>query len=189
MRVLLGGLVGAAASAAAWFYIEYATKHELGWLAIAVGLVTGLCINAAAPAGAAQSYGRAALAVVLTLAAIVGGRGVYAKVMQNMSQVTAIMPAAGAKPPGDAPAQAAQTEGATEETAAAATRQDERQAVSTPRGKGRLPKPTIQDYKEAEVVWMALAALIAYLTGKGSGKAGPMAVTPTAPEETAGTSA
>ena len=185
MRALLGGLVGAAASAAAWFFIEYATKHELGWLAIAVGLVTGLCVNAGAPAGAAQSYGRAALAVALTMVAIVGGRAVYAKVMQNMIQVTSTMPAAPTLPPGAVSAETEQAEEAgtaEEETVAAANEQGERQATGALNGKSRIPKPTVNSYKELVVVWMALAALAAYLTGKGSGKVGPVAVEPNLPE-------
>ncbi len=189
MRVLLGGLVGAAASAAAWFFLEYATKQEFGWLAIAVGLVTGLCVNAAAPAGAAQSYGRAALAVALTLVAIVGGRMVYAKVMQNVSQVATLRPAAEADLPGDAPAQTEEDDAVggdpTEVPLVDADR--EREAGRTPGGKGRLSQPSMNDYKEAEVVWMALAALAAYLTGKGSGKAGPTTVEPMASEGTTST--
>ncbi len=176
MRVLLGGLIGAAASAAAWFFLEYTTQHELSWLAILVGLVTGMCVNAGAPAGAPQSYGRAALAVALTLLAIVGGRGVYAKVMQNMSQVTTVMPANPAAPGGDADIAEAQEAVASDDAVAAETAADQqRQATGMVPGTARIPKPTVNSYKEAEVVWMVLAALAAYLTGKGSGKAGPVA--------------
>ncbi|MDZ4658296.1 MAG: hypothetical protein SH868_12025 [Bythopirellula sp.] len=182
MRVLLGGLVGAAASAAAWFFIEFATKQEFGWLAIAVGLVTGLCVNAAAPAGAAQSYGRAALAVVLTLVAIVGGRGVYAKVMQNMSQVKTVMPAAEAQLPAETAEDAPEGDEAADEAAAPEVVQEDRQMVPAPTGQARLPKPNMNTYKELEVVWMAIAALAAYLTGKGSGKAGPVVVETDAPD-------
>ncbi len=188
MRVLLGGLIGAAASAAAWFFLEYTTQHELSWLAIAVGLVTGMCVNAGAPAGAPQSYGRATLAVALTLLAIVGGRYVYAQVMQNMSQVTTVMPANPTAPPGEVATQEAQDQVASDEAAddAETAGDQQRQATGTVSGAGRIPKPTVNSYKEAEVVWMALAALAAYLTGKGSGKAGPVtADAPTAPEGSA----
>jgi hypothetical protein len=186
MRVLLGGLVGAAASAAAWFFLEYVTKHELGWLAIAVGLVTGLCVNAGAPKGAPQSYGRAALAVALALLAIVGGRAVYAQVMQNMSQVTTVAPAEATKPAGAASGQAEQgeVEESADDPAEAANVQTERQATGIAAGGARMPKPTVNSYKELEVVWMALAALAAYLTGKGSGTANPVVVE-TAPDGTA----
>jgi hypothetical protein len=54
-----------------------------------------------------------------------------------------------------------------------------------------MPKPTVNSYKEMEVVWMAAAALAAYFTGKGSGKSAPVtpADEPTAPEGAAGTPA
>lgn len=187
MRVLLGGLIGAAASAAAWFFIEYTAKQEFGWMAIAVGVVTGLCVNAGAPKGAPQSYGRAALAVLLTMVAIVGGRMVYANVMRNISQVTTVVAPseknATDEPEGDEPAAAV---AASSEQEATVAREEERGA-SGALGSPRMAKPTASSYKELEVVWMAVAALAAYLTGKGSGKPGPTTVDaePSTPEGTA----
>ncbi len=183
MRVLLGGLVGAAASAAAWFFLEYTTGQEFGWLAIAVGLITGLCVNAAAGAGAAESYGRAALAVALTLLALVGGRAVYAKVMQNVSQVNTIKAAEDANL-AEAPVQDPQGEVDADATAELA--EDEQQAMRERQsiaGGDRLmrfenPKNALS---ELDMLWMGLAAFVAYFIGKGSGKGGPVAVEPTAP--------
>jgi hypothetical protein len=62
------------------------------------------------------------------------------------------------------------------------------QTVSTRTGEPRvnLPKPTVNSYKEMEVVWMAAAALCAYFAGKGSGQAAPL-VTNETPETSAGT--
>ncbi len=175
MRVLLGGLVGAAASAAAWFFVEYATGHEFGWLAIAVGFITGMCINAAAGAGAAASYGRAALAVILTMMAMILGRTAYAKVMQNVTHVTTIAPAA-SKDADDAPA-ARQEGAATEGAVEAVPVERERGSLGGPNTGLRMQRPTAGSVSELDdMLWMGLAALAAYFTGKGSGKTAPVVV-------------
>ena len=178
MRVLLGGLVGAAASAAAWFFIEYATGHEFGWLAIAVGFITGMCINAAAGAGAAASYGRAALAVILTMMAMILGRTAYAKVMQNVTHVTTIAPAAGTAD--DAPA-ARENGASADEAAEVVPVERERGSLGGPSTGLRMQRPTAGSVSELDMLWMGLAALAAYFTGKGSGKSAPVVVE-TAPD-------
>jgi hypothetical protein len=178
MRVLVGGIIGAVASAAVWFFLEYSTGREMGWLAILVGIITGLCISAAAGAGAGESYGRGALAVLLTMIAMVGGRAVYATVMQNVSKVSTLAPAAQqADVADDAPSDDQPAEGAAE----AADERQEAPAMParTADDRVRMPKPT--------VVWMAVAALAAYFTGKGSGKSAPPEAVPTMPEGPAGT--
>jgi hypothetical protein len=181
MRVLLGGLVGAAASAAAWFFIEYATGQEFGWLAIAVGFITGMCINAAAGAGAAASYGRAALAVILTMMAMILGRTAYATIMQNVTNVTTIAPAAGNADDGAPVAEeGASTEGAVE----VAPVERDRGSLGGPSTGLRMQRPTAGSVSELDMLWMGLAALAAYFTGKGSGRAAPVVVE-TAPDGTA----
>lgn len=188
MRVLVGGIIGAVASAAAWFFLEYTIGQEMGWLAILVGVITGLCISAAAGAGSGESYARGALAVILTMIAMVGGRAVYAKVMQNVSKVSTLAPAA-QRAADEAPAQVVQGAGEAAEPEADQPAQAERSRTGD--AKVRMHKPTVNSYKEMEVVWMAAAALAAYLTGKGSGKTAPVVSTdePAAPQGAAGTPA
>lgn len=182
MRVLLGGLIGAAAASAAWFFLEYSMNREFGWLAIAVGLITGLCVNAAAGAGAPASFGRAALAVGLTLLALVGGRVVYAKIMQSASQVATVKLA-------DNPASLSDDQEAHEDPVGEAATDAE--AAANPQlineqqrarsGERLIPfeKPKISTVTEIDMLWMGLAALAAYFTGKGSGKSAPIAAEPT----------
>lgn len=177
MRVLLGGLIGASASAAAWFFLEYVTGNEMGWLAILVGIITGLCINAAAGAGSAESYARGALAVALTMLAMVGGRFVYAQVMQNVSQVATLDPAARQAVAVDEQAAVDVQPG----EAAAAVADPEQAARAEPVRNSnvdgvRVPRPTADTYSDINMLWMAVAALAAYFTGKGSGKTAPVAV-------------
>jgi hypothetical protein len=178
MRVLIGGLIGAAVSSAAWFGLEYAISKELAWLAIAVGVITGMCVNAAAGAGAAASYGRAALAVILTMVALIGGRLAYAQIMRSVSQVTTVV---ADKEAPDLPAQEAQV-GEGGDVAAA-----EAPAERTPldlRGEPgfNLQKPKATAMSELDMLWMGLAALGAYFFGKGSGKPAPIVTDSSMPE-------
>jgi hypothetical protein len=180
MRVLIGGLIGAAVSAAAWFGLEYATGREFGWLAIAVGVATGMCVNAAAGAGAAASYGRAALAVMLTMLALVGGRVVYAQIMRSVSQVTTVVP-------GEDLAAAEATEQEAQEAVGATAGDAAAPAERTPldfRGAGGLTfqKPKATTMSEFDMLWMGLAALMAYFFGKGSGKPAPIVTETSMPE-------
>jgi hypothetical protein len=188
MRVLVGGIIGAGASAAAGFFVEYAPRHEMGWVASLVGVITGMCISAAAGAGTGESYGRGALAVVLTMIAMVGGRAVYAKVMQNVTKVSTLAPAA--RPANDA-AEEAPVEVAQGDRAAVAPEAAPRAQIS-PANTGdaavRMPRPTASTYEDMNVIWMAAAALAAYFVGKGSGKSAPViADEPIISEGTAGT--
>ena len=41
MRSVIGGAVAALIAAVAWLALEHLAQQELGWLTIAVGLVTG----------------------------------------------------------------------------------------------------------------------------------------------------
>ncbi|TWU21952.1 hypothetical protein Pla144_44190 [Bythopirellula polymerisocia] len=176
MRVLISGLIGAAASAAVWFYLEFATKHEMGWLAIAVGLVTGLCVNAAAGPSARESTGRAALAAILALTAIVGGRVVYAKVMQNINQVKNVANVA---------AVVVEAEDAEGDEVAVGEVVAEEEPVAIPAAGPtkamRLEKPTKDTVSNIDFVYMGVAALAAYVTGKGRNKVEPVDVDATAP--------
>jgi hypothetical protein len=88
MRVLIGGVVGAVAASAGWMAIEHTTSQEFGWMAVGVGLITGLAVHKLAGSGSRGSYARGALAAVLTLIACVGCRLVYAKVMAKTNVPT-----------------------------------------------------------------------------------------------------
>ena len=122
--------------------------------------------------------------MLLTLVAIVGGRAAYVKVMQSMSKVTTVAPAE------QVADDAEQAEEAAPADAAVVAEREQPEVVRRGATEGtKLPKPTVNDYKEMEVVWMAVASLAAYVIGKGSGKAPPPESMPSAPEETSGTPA
>jgi type IV secretory pathway VirB10-like protein len=73
MRVVLGGIVAAAATTAAWLGLETVLHANLAWMACAVGLVTGLCVHRLAGPHAGASVARGTLAAVLTAAAMTAG--------------------------------------------------------------------------------------------------------------------
>ena len=169
MRVLISGLIGAAASAAAWFYLIHVTGNDMGWLAIGVGLVTGLCVNAAAGPTARESTGRAALAAILALAAIVGGRVVYAQVMQNLNQVKNVGNIAVVD------VQVEDTEGDVVDGEAVVAEEAPLEIpVAGMQKPLRLEKPKVNAVSEIDFLSMGVAALLAYVTGKGRNRLAPV---------------
>ena len=88
MRALLGGIVGAVVSAAAWLGIEHVQQTNYGWMVILVGIVTGMFVNKSG-AGTTTGFARGALAMILTLAGIVGGQKGYALFMEKTTTARA----------------------------------------------------------------------------------------------------
>ena len=85
MKTLVCGIIGAAVAVAAWLALEIVTVKEFGWMAVLVGLVTGVVMHMAAGAHAGESYGRGALAALLALAACVGGPRLKVEYMQSLT--------------------------------------------------------------------------------------------------------
>jgi len=176
MRVLLGGIIGAAVAASAWMAIEHSTQQELGWMAIAVGLVTGFAVHKAAGAGSRSSYARGAMAVLFALIACVGSRQVYAKIMKQ-SASTAV--AAASVEAGE--------EAATEET-------DSEQPAESPKQVLQLAdqevftasvyggKSIAKGLSQWDMLWLSGAALSAYVVGKGRDQAAASAEEGESPE-------
>jgi len=176
MRVIVAGIIGAAVAAAVWLGAEHMSPKDLGWLSTLVGLVTGCSVHKAAGAGAGGGYVRGGLAVILTLAAIVGGRQVYAKVMQATNQAAAavMQPAV---PNTEAAADKADddgTEGAVEnpdteiDMTVTDTEIDMTVTDMVPGKVGNQKLPLKKGKSEIDMLWMCLAALAAYVVGKGS---------------------
>ena len=163
MRVLICGVIGAVVSAAAWLGLEHQLQKDFGWLALLVGLVTGWCVHKAAGAAAGGGYARGGLAALLALAAIVGGRQAYAKVMQATNKSAA--PVAVVSQPAD---EADQSEDSTAETATDSSPEVEAEEPAFMGPSGVAQKlPMKKRFSEWEMVWMCGAALLAYLVGKG----------------------
>ncbi len=162
MRVLIGGVIGAAVAATVWLGLEFYLKQEFGWLACFVGVVTGLCVHKAAGANASGSYARGALAVAIALGAIVFGRQAYAKVMQvvvnqDKAAVVADVDTDASRAGED------DSEDVSEETDALLF--PEMEIESSVLGDQNLPLE--KRFTEMDTVWMCVGALAAYVIGKG----------------------
>ncbi|MEM8944952.1 MAG: hypothetical protein AAGD11_07180 [Planctomycetota bacterium] len=163
MRALLGGIVGAVVSATAWLGIEHIQQTNYGWLVILVGLVTGVSVNKAG-AGSSAGFARGALAMVLTLAGIVGGQKGYAKFMEATTSTEAVATAAAIEVGGD------DEEADDEEADADSERTPAPPIETTPvdLGSRSYSKSAMKkNFGEWDMIWMCVAALAAYVTGKG----------------------
>ena len=188
MRVLISGILGAAVSAGVWLGLEHSVQKDLAWLMILVGLVTGYCVHRAAGSNAGAGYLRGALAVVLSLLAIVGGQRVYAQYMQSVNKSDAIETVRGEEPDGDGSAQESDEpaeedqdeEGDAEDEYTKTIRDQSARLGEAGRGAGQ--KGIKNNLTEMEMLWMCVSALVAYLVGKGTG---PVAAS-AKPEEPSG---
>jgi hypothetical protein len=162
MRILICGVVAAAAAATVWLGLEHYLQKDLGWLALAVGLVTGLSVHKAAGGATGGGYARGGFAALIVLAAIVGGRQVYAKVMESVSEAaTAVPGVAESVDPADESAEAS-TGGETDSMAV------ERPELPFPSGgQAGLKMPSKNQFSSIDMVWMCAATLVAYIVGKG----------------------
>jgi len=163
MRVLICGVIGAAAAAAAWLGLEHVLQKDVGWLAVLVGLVTGLSVHKGAGAATGGGYARGGLAALLALAAIVGGRQVYAKVMEAVNDTAApVAVVSTTEETVDDDSGEVSSEGAV-------IVEEEYQPDEPSRmGDGGAQKlPLKKRMSEMEMVWMCAAALVAYIVGKG----------------------
>ena len=168
MKALFGGIVGGVAAGSAWLAAEHFTQSNLFWMVILVGLITGLCVHWAGGSSKGWGTARGALALVLTMAVIVGGRQVYAKFLQTTIGATAKAQAttiAEQTPDEDSEDEAVDTE------ASAATPQTfDPESIERGPNRSRHQPSMKQIFSEWDMVWMSLAALAAYISGKGGEK-------------------
>ena len=169
MRALFGGVVGAGASTAAWLAFEHFQQANYGWLVCLIGLITGMSVHrAAGKAASGGGFARGELATVLTLAAIVGGQQVYAKIMQATSSAAAAVTAGSAKGQGADGEGDAKT-GADADAPAAVLIPEINEATAGAGQRGYSKSNMKKNLSDWDMVWMCVAALAAYVTGKGNG--------------------
>ena len=166
MRVLICGIIGAIAAAAGWMALEHTYTQEFSWMAVVVGLVTGLAINGAAGAKARGSYVRGALAVALALVACVFCRQVYAKVMAKTNVgASAVATAEPAEEVDDTKTETAEPEVKNES--------ERTNPLNVERGGGGASVRGMRIDKglsQWDMLWLSLSALSAYVVGKGRDK-------------------
>jgi hypothetical protein len=168
MRVLLSGILGAIVGESAWLAADHFLQANYGWLICLVGLATGLAIRLSGAPKSGSGISRGALAIALTLLAIVGGRMLYTKVIQDRLSLTNDQPVAAAVR--EIPVQEADTEDASTEAAETAVPAEvlDRRAPAALRQVGPM-KPVSGNLPQWDTLWMSLAALAAYvISQKGS---------------------
>lgn len=86
MKSLISGIIGAAAAAVAWMALEHQMQVSWPYMALLVGLVTGIAVRSGASAGSGESLGRGALAAILALGACVGAQFGYVEYMKSVNE-------------------------------------------------------------------------------------------------------
>ncbi|MEO2046629.1 MAG: hypothetical protein ABGX16_08655 [Pirellulales bacterium] len=166
-RGLVGGMIGAAVAATVWLGLEHITRMDLGWLSCAVGIVTGDCVHRAAGPNSGGSFVRGILSIILTLVAIVGGRQVFVKVMEaNASLVSTKTIVAPVLSEPEAIVRQEDTSGNNDETLPQ-TANEARSILPGARTVGSSQVSLKSSFSEWAMLWMGLAALAAYILGKG----------------------
>jgi hypothetical protein len=162
---LFGGIVGGVVGAAVWVAIEYSSQSELAWMAWPVGLLVGWGVRKCAAADTRGGFLRGAIAALLALAAVMGAGWSKQKIMTRQAgQVIApaIVVTTGGADVGDQKI----TDDASEAI--------ETVTVDFGKTSAGLPHSPIgsktgNTMQNMDMLWLCLAALTAYVVGKGSG--------------------
>lgn len=161
---LCGGIVGGAIGASGWVAIEYFTKSEFGWIAWPVGLLVGLGVHKAAAADSRNGFLRGAVAVVLALVAVVCAK--YALMAIMMKQTADVAnPVASVSSEQNPDVSEEGTESGSD-VADTAMPEQSREGLMESAMSSRSARRSLKDM---DMVWLCLAAVTAYLVGKGSG--------------------
>lgn len=165
MRAVLSGVIGGSIIAGCWLAAEHFTQSSLFWVVCFVGLVTGLAVRWGGSPSTRGSLLSGALAIVITLSLIVGGRLAYAKLLQSVIDPSAPALAGQASGPIGADEANAEDPGNAEletEPPIAEANRDATMNLGTP------TKPSLrQGFSEWDMIWMSAAALLAYISARG----------------------
>ena len=159
---LFGGIVGGAVGAAAWVAIEYTTQSEFAWMAWPVGLLVGWGVHKFAAADTRGGFLRGALAALLALAAVLGAGWSKAEILTKQA-ARASNAAVGVT--------VSETDGSGEGEVAAAIDRVSIDIEEPAAGflNGPLESKPRNAFQDLNMLWLCLAALTAYVVGKGSG--------------------
>jgi hypothetical protein len=171
-KALIGAIIGAALGVGllAAVYLVFKIDHVA--LAIAVALLTGLGVRALVSTSGHASYARGALTGVLALAAYVAGWMLVAELAKARAAAApkpAPVVARAEQPASDEPE-------ATRPAGDAAVMPDARQ-VDRSTAASNMPKAGAPGQNPLDYLWLAIAGLVAYELGRGTGVA-PASTTP-----------
>jgi hypothetical protein len=170
-KSLLGAIVGAAVGIVL-LLVVYLTLHiDKMWLSIPFAIITGLGVRMFVSTAGHASYVRGAMTMVLALAGYIGGWQLAPKVVTAAANAQSPKPpaaAAAAEQPAGETAEAKDKEAAEPKDAAAPVEQPK--AATTPAEKPQPRPAAAKSFGSTwDVIWLAIAALVAYEMGRGSG--------------------
>lgn len=160
--------------------------QEFPYLALVVGLITGIVVRSAAASG--ESIGRGAMAAVVALAACAGAPFAKMAYMQNQTkdadkpqQVAEADKSADDEEAGDEEGDAEESDEPEVEVAA-------REAVAAPADKLKIKMEAPSKDKDdiMSLVWLSGASILAYVVGKGGTAAAAQSSEESAPAEPEG---
>lgn len=168
MKVLIGGLVGAVLGSAIWLGAEHFTQSSYGWLSCLVGVLAGVFAKLFDRANLTPGTVRGGISVIVTLAAIVLGRQVYAKIIQvgpEPKNATVSLPKDMESP---STQDASKEEASSEEDSKSEKIELLDRAAPASVDSSQKIKPNAKRASELDTLWMSLAALAAYVISQGS---------------------
>jgi hypothetical protein len=198
-KSLLGAIIGAAIGIALLLVVYLTMGIDKVWLSIPFAIITGLGVRMFVSTGGHASYVRGAMTMVVALAGYIGGWMLVEKVVSARANATGkAPPIAGeekqAVEPGDTEAKDAEgkdadaqdAEGqdavASDENSDTAATDEEKDADAAPKAAPpkaaplkretampRATTPRAVAYTPWDVICLAVAALVAYELGRGSG--------------------
>jgi hypothetical protein len=134
------------------------------WLSIPFAFVTGLGVRTLVSTSGHASYVRGAMTMLLALAAYIGGWLLVAKIATARANTPTIRAAASAEKPAEAGNEAKDAAATNEPPVAPPKAVPRAEGATQPRAVAQQGFQSSWDY-----IWLAIAALIAYEMGRGSG--------------------
>lgn len=165
-KSLLGAILGAAVSIGLLIGAYLLLQRDNVWLAIPFALITGLGVRMMVSTAGHASYARGVMTMLIALAAYIGGW----RAVSMIATAKANQPLP--KPAVTAPTEPTEGEAKDEDTAdAPAPPKEEQPAATPPRANVAQPRPAPASTFGSpwDVVWLAIAALVAYEMGRGTG--------------------
>jgi hypothetical protein len=162
-KTLVGAIIGAALGIGLLVGIQFLTGLDKAWLAIPVGLLTGLGVRSMVSTSGHASYARGALTAILALAAYLGGTYLFSELATrraNARQLAVAPPVVAPDAKDDAPA--GDVEVAAEPSEPVVAR------VAETRGEGVGIDKRRQQFAPWDFAWLTIAALLAYELGRGT---------------------
>lgn len=172
-KALLGGIIGAAVGTVLLIVLFLTLGLDKVWLSIPFAILTGIGVRMVANVSGNASYVRGALTMLLALAGYIGGCIIVAQVATARANATEKAPAvSGAADPGQADSENADDPDAKSTDEAnkdAEPKAEAPTARSTEFTQPRVAMTRPVQYSPTDIICLAIAALIAYEFGRGSG--------------------